>query len=255
MRNTLSGNAFLGKGFFSNYITKDISLAYGGLFVVVDNLLAPQTHQYDIGVQFSLNLPGTVNFSVYAQKETHHVTQDFDLPVGDFRHVLHAAGTEPRARPVRLPVHRRSGLQVGAAPRTGDPRAADLPADLAADVVEQLHRRHLPEGHRPLGSQRRGHAGLDDADRARRLVLPGRQQPAQPVQHRDQDRSVLGKPPRPRHRQDVLGQGRPVGRLRRIRYWSNKFGTDHNAGVFTVLAPNTSIESTAFFGTTYHFTN
>src|SRR5580704_14237347 len=43
VRNTLSGNAFLGKGFFSNYITKDISLAYGGLFVVVDNLLAPQT--------------------------------------------------------------------------------------------------------------------------------------------------------------------------------------------------------------------
>ena len=28
--NTLSGNAFLGKNFFSNYITKDISLAYGG---------------------------------------------------------------------------------------------------------------------------------------------------------------------------------------------------------------------------------
>ena len=39
------------------------------------------------------------------------------------------------------------------------------------------------------------------------------------------------------------------------RYWYNKFGTDHNAGVFSVLAPNTSIESTAFFGTTYHFTN
>jgi hypothetical protein len=39
------------------------------------------------------------------------------------------------------------------------------------------------------------------------------------------------------------------------RYWYNKFGTDHNAGVFTVLAPNTSIESTAFVATTYHFTN
>ena len=39
------------------------------------------------------------------------------------------------------------------------------------------------------------------------------------------------------------------------RYWYNKFGTDHNAAIFSVLAPNTSIESTAFFGTTYHFTN
>src|ERR1700760_2996338 len=84
VRNTLSGNAFLGKGFFSNYITKDISLAYGGLFVVVDNLLAPQTHQYDIGLQFTLNLPGTVNLSAHAQKETHHVTQDSICPAGIF---------------------------------------------------------------------------------------------------------------------------------------------------------------------------
>ena len=84
VRNTLSGNAFLGKGFFSNYITKDISLAYGGLFVVVDNFLAPQTHQYDIGAQFTLNLPGTVNLSAYAQKETHHVTQNSICPAGIF---------------------------------------------------------------------------------------------------------------------------------------------------------------------------
>src|ERR1700759_4099544 len=76
VRNTLSGNAFLGKNFFSNYITKDISFAYGGLFVVVDNFLAPHTHQYDLGVQFTLNLPGTVNLSAYAQKETHNNTYD-----------------------------------------------------------------------------------------------------------------------------------------------------------------------------------
>ena len=98
VRNTLSGNAFLGKGFFSNYVTKDISLAYGGLFVVVDNLLAPQTHQYDIGVQFSLNLPGTVNFSVYAQKETHHVTQDSICPRG-FSARSTRRRSAPRARP------------------------------------------------------------------------------------------------------------------------------------------------------------
>jgi hypothetical protein len=61
IRNTLSGNAFFGKNFFSNSITKDVSLAYGGLFVVVDNFLAPQTH--NIGVQFTLKLPGTVNLS------------------------------------------------------------------------------------------------------------------------------------------------------------------------------------------------
>ncbi len=111
VRNTLSGNAFLGKGFFSNYITKDISFAYGGLFVVVDNFLAPQTHQYDIGVQFTLNLPGTVNLSVYAQKETHHVTQDADLPCGDLRPFYTPAGRHPErdlSSPARTPAIRSS---------------------------------------------------------------------------------------------------------------------------------------------------
>jgi hypothetical protein len=37
------------------------------------------------------------------------------------------------------------------------------------------------------------------------------------------------------------------------RYWYNKFGVDHNAALFAIAAPNTAIESTAYIGTTYHF--
>lgn len=37
------------------------------------------------------------------------------------------------------------------------------------------------------------------------------------------------------------------------RYWYNKFGTNHNAALFALAAPGTSIESTAYVGTTYHF--
>ena len=37
------------------------------------------------------------------------------------------------------------------------------------------------------------------------------------------------------------------------RYWYNKFGTNHNAALFSTIAPDTSIESTAYLGTTYHF--
>jgi len=37
------------------------------------------------------------------------------------------------------------------------------------------------------------------------------------------------------------------------RYWYNKFGTNHNAPLFALVAPGTSIESTAYVGTTYHF--
>ena len=37
------------------------------------------------------------------------------------------------------------------------------------------------------------------------------------------------------------------------RYWYNKFGTNHAAPLFAQVAPGTSIESTAYVGTTYHF--
>jgi hypothetical protein len=37
------------------------------------------------------------------------------------------------------------------------------------------------------------------------------------------------------------------------RYWYNKFGTNHEASLFSTVAPGTSIESTAYVGTTYHF--
>lgn len=37
------------------------------------------------------------------------------------------------------------------------------------------------------------------------------------------------------------------------RYWENKFGTNHNAALFAQIAPGTSVESTAYVGTTYHF--
>jgi hypothetical protein len=37
------------------------------------------------------------------------------------------------------------------------------------------------------------------------------------------------------------------------RYWYNKFGTNHNAFLFSTIAPETSVESTAYVGTTYHF--
>ena len=37
------------------------------------------------------------------------------------------------------------------------------------------------------------------------------------------------------------------------RYWENKFGTNHNAPLFAAIAPGTSVESSVYLGTTYHF--
>jgi len=37
------------------------------------------------------------------------------------------------------------------------------------------------------------------------------------------------------------------------RYWENMYGTNHNAALFSTIAPGTSVMSTAYLGTTYHF--
>jgi hypothetical protein len=37
------------------------------------------------------------------------------------------------------------------------------------------------------------------------------------------------------------------------RYWYNKFGTDHTAPLFSIVAPGSSVESSVYVGTTYHF--
>jgi hypothetical protein len=37
------------------------------------------------------------------------------------------------------------------------------------------------------------------------------------------------------------------------RYWENKFGTNHNAPLFAITAPGTSITSSVYVGSTYHF--
>jgi hypothetical protein len=256
VRNTLSGNAFLGKNFFSNYITKDISLAYGGLFVVVDNFLSPQTHQYDIGAQFTLNLPGTVNFSVYAQKETHHITQDAICGGG-------SAVFAPSPPNNFIPA---SGPST-ACSFTGDQNYKWAP-HLELAIIEPLTflPSWLPTSWNsftavtfPKGT------GLSQAN-VNALIVAGNNQPF--------GWCVTGgnNPSNPcsaESKTEIFSENRLVLDLGKIywnkaglwetfvgyRFWYNKFGTDHNAGLFSVVSPNTSIESTAFFGTTYHFTN
>jgi hypothetical protein len=255
VRNTLSGNAFLGKGFFSNYITKDISFAYGGLFVVVDNFLAPHTHQYDIGVQFTLNLPGTVNLSVYAQKETHHVTQDSICPgfLGTFY-------TPPAGTPGAGP--------IAACPYTGDQEFKWAPR-LELVMLEPLT--FLPTW---LPMSWNSFTGVTfpkgtGLSQSNLVAMQASAVPTGPAGWCFQGGNNPNNPCSTETKTEIFSENRLVLDIGKMywnkaglwegfvgyRYWYNKFGTDHNAGVFSILAPNTSIESTAFFGTTYHFTN
>jgi hypothetical protein len=259
VRNTLSGNAFLGKNFFSNAFTKDISLAYGGLFVVVDNFLAPQTHQYNIGVQFTLNLPGTVNLSVHVQKETHHATQDAVCPVGSG--VIGGTFYSP-------PINGTPGPGMIACPFTGDQVFKWAPR-LELVILEPLT--FLPTW-LPLswnsftGVTFPKGTGLSDANMA---AMINNAAPGGPGSWCFSGGSNPHNQCSAETKTELFSENRLVLDVGKMywnraglwegfvgyRYWSNKFGTDHNAGAFTVLAPNTSIESTAFLGTTYHFTN
>jgi hypothetical protein len=259
VRNTLSGNAFLGKGFFSNYITKDISLAYGGLFVVVDNFLAPQTHQYDIGAQFTLNLPGTVNLAVYAQKETHHVSQDAVCNPGSGAF----GGTF-----YNPPVNGYPGTTMTACPFTGDQTFKWAPRlELVALEPLTFLPTWLPMSWNSFtGVTFPKGTGLSQSNVAAMEISATPTGPAgwcfQGGNNPSNQCSTETKTEIFSENRLVLDVGKmywgKAGLLEGFvgyRFWYNKFGTDHNAGVFSVLAPNTSIESTAFFGTTYHFTN
>jgi hypothetical protein len=228
VRNTLSGNAFFGPRYFTNFLTKDVSLAYGGLFVTNDNFLAPDTHQYDIGLQFSLNLPGTVNFAVYAQKETHH--NSFDAVCA---------------------------AQAGFGPPTGCAFTGDQTykwaPHLELGISEPLTFLPLPITWNSFtGITFPKGTGLSQANlNAIQPTCLGNA--ANPC-------SAFSKTELFEDNRLVLDAGKLAWNKSGIwetyvgyRYWSNKFGTDHNAPVFAQASPGTSIESTAYIGTTYHF--
>jgi hypothetical protein len=248
VRNTFSGNAFLGKGFFSNAITKDISLGYGGFWNVLDTFLAPAAQQYDIGLVFGLNLPGTVNFAAYAQKEHHHITQD--AICGNFFGNPGAFYSPPAGIPGVPPFCAFTGDQSYKwAPRLElvmiEPLTF-LPWPITWNSFTGVT---FPKG-----------TGISQQNETALIVaggwcVTGGNNPNNPC-------SSFTKTELFSENRLVLDIGKLAWSAPGIwetyvgyRYWYNKFGTDHNAGLFSLanFAPNTSIESTVFIGTTYHF--
>jgi hypothetical protein len=243
VRNTLSGNAFLGKGYFSNYITKDISFAYGGFTAIVDNFLAPHTQQGDLGAQFTLNLPGTVNLSVYAQKEFHNVT-------------FNAVCSSLFSIGFGMPAPANSN---GTCALTGNQEFKWAPR-IELAIIEPLT--FLPTWLPMSWNSFTGITfpkGTGYSQAQITALMPGC-----PTGGNNPNNPCSAET-----KTEIFTENRLVLDIGKIywakaglweafvgyRYWYNKFGTDHNALNFSVNAPNTSIESTAFVGTTYHFTN
>jgi hypothetical protein len=247
-RSTISGNALTHSKIFSTWLTKDISIEFGGDVNTQNNALSPEVRKIDIGASFTLNLPGTVVLGVVAQKEWSH-NQFETVFVGGFQGAAQNFG--------------------GATLFTGDrdfkwiPRLELLISEPLTFLPWPITWNGFTGVNFPKGT------GFSSANVAAVGVVPGSidqwhlQTAETKVEIFEDNRLTL----------DIskLWWGKPgiwdgyVG----YRYWYNKFGTDHSKALFASVgcttpgspglaaggtcAPGTSIESTVYIGTTYHF--
>jgi hypothetical protein len=245
-RSTLGLNEIFGTKMFSTFLTKDVSFEWGGDANTENNFFAPSKKDIVLGAQFTLNLPGTVNLSVMAYKEWNHDTfMATDQTVfnggqpGVFTFNGNCAG-------IGAPVNCFSGdrtfqwiprIELGIIePLTFLPipltwqgiTAINFPKGSGFSVANMAAAGCLSSpASGPFTSANCSNFTKTEVFEDNRLTL-------------DYSKMFMDKA----GVVDVY-----VG----YRYWYNKFGTDHNAPVFSVAAPGTSIESTVYTGISYHF--
>lgn len=232
-RSTLGFNELTHSKMFSNFLFTDVGLELGGFADVETNFLAADTKQYDIGLNFNLNLPGTVLVSFMMQKEYAH--NNFDS-CNDFSTL---AGSCPGTvtvfsgdRYFKWAPHIETFIS--------EPLKF-LPDSLPVTFINVANIT-FPKG-----------TGVSTANT---VALGGPTAAGQLAQLRNEEtKTELFEDARLSLDTSKMFWGKPgiwdtyVG----YRYWYNKFGTDHNAPLFSIVAPQTSIESTVYVGTTYHF--
>lgn len=229
---TLGFNELTHSKTFATLLTKDVSFMFGGVAGVQDDFLDEHTTQGVAGLQATLNLPGVVNVGITAYKE--YTRNNFDS--------CYAAGTGG-------PFFGVAYSQVCAAggPFSGD-RDFDWTWKLFTFISEPLT--FLPASFPvtwvnilnvtgPKGT------GFSTAN----CIATGC------VAVAGDTKTEVFEDARLSLDASKVWWNKPgiwdmyVG----YRYWYNKFGTDHNAPLFAVIAPGTSVESTFYVGTTYHF--
>jgi len=233
---TLGFNELTNSKAFASWFTKDISLLYGGVAGVQDDWLDEHTTQGVAGLQATLNLPGVVNVGVTAYKE--FTRNNFDS--------CYATGT---GGPF-------FGVGYTGACNVGGPYSGNrnfewtwkvftyiseplsfLPSSLPVTWINILNITG-PKGTGISTGNLAAACGLTvnclaDTETKVEVFEDARLS-------LDASKVFWGKP----GIWDTY-----VG----YRYWYNKFGTDHTAFLFSQVAPGTSIENTAYMGTTYHF--
>lgn len=228
-RSTLGLNQITDSKMFSNILFKNISLEAGGNFDTENDGVSPNMQAWVVGTKFDLNLPGNVALAVLAYKE--------------FNHNSYMSALSP------IPALDVPGF-------SGD-REFQWAPRLELDVGEPLTFLPWPVAFTnhtavtfPKGT------GISQANLAEMCVVgasggcaPGTNAAGAftKTEVRTDSRLTLDASKLWFNKAGVWDLY--VG----YRYWYNKFGTDHNAPLFSVIAPGSSIESTAYVGTTYHF--
>jgi len=228
-RSTLGLNQVTHSKMFSSILFTNIEAEVGGNFNTENDGVSPRLQAYVLGPKFDLNLPGNVAFAVLAYKEFNHNSYlgsaspipSLDVPgfSGDreFKWTprLELDVTEPLAF-LPWPVSFINHTAVTF------PKGTGISAEnLAAACLVGASGGCAP-GTNPAAAFTKTEVRTDS-----RLNL-------------DASKLWFNK----KGVWDLY-----VG----YRYWYNKFGTDHNAPLFSEIAPGTAIESTAYIGTSFHF--
>jgi hypothetical protein len=215
-RSTLGLNQLTNSKMFSSFLFKNIEFEFGGDINTENDAFGPQKRDIVFGAQFDLNLPGTVNFSILAYKEWNN--NNFWIIPGAY------SGDREFQWIPRLELLISEPLTFLPWPVSWrNFTGVNFPKGTG---ISQAHLSALCAG---------GCTGPNPASAFTKTEVF------------EDNRIVLDA--------SKLWFNRPGiwDLYAGYRYWYNKFGVDHNAPVFAQFAPGTSVESTAYIGTTFHF--
>jgi hypothetical protein len=233
---TLGFNELSGTKAFSTLVTKDVSLMLNLTGGVENNFLSEETTQVAPGIQFTLNLPGVVNVGITAYKEFTHNSFDACGPGG-------------------------FGVVNGPAPNIGANTCAGGVGAFDGDRYFEWTWKLFSFVSEPIPGTPVTFVNILNVTGPKGTGISTANCLAIGCFgavggfNNNETKTEVFEDARLSLDTSKVFWGKPgiwdsyVG----YRYWYNKFGTDHTAALFATVAPGTSIESTAYVGTTYHF--
>jgi hypothetical protein len=248
-RSTIGFNEVTHSKMFSSPLFTDIGLEVGGNFGINDDFLASDTTVGVVGLSFNLNLPGSVIVSILADKEFSHSSF---ASCGNAGFGVASPGAGIGFGPCSAPF---AGSNF-----SGD-RDFEWTWKVETAIAEPL--KFLPdsipltfiniasvEGPKGTGISPTNLIALGPTAAGG----PGPATMANQLADTETKVEVFENARLSLDTSKVFW-GKPgiwdtyIG----YQYWYNKFGTDHNAILFAQGAPGTSVESSFYVGSTYHF--